>query len=346
MQERKFNPSISIIRVLAMFLIVFGHVCSWAGIYLYQFGSLGVEIFLFISGYFYGKKQIKNKMKYLLDRTKRIMFPFWVLTFFLSMYLLFTDEILLAFQQMAEALLNLIGFSKLVTFPTAIGSKHLSAISHCWFLTIIMICYIITAIIKGSKIERQVEEHARLFLIIGIFAQIGIAFLGVQLSYILQYFIGYFFCRCEEKVTYKSYKFFVELSAVTVVLCVGRFIANRFLDNTIFYDDVIARLSFNALAIWVIYIIDFVCSRFSSFSNKVAKSKIWISIDKLSYPIYLTHYMFVKTPFNVDEYIKGDVLQVLCIIAFSVMSAIVLYLICVLIGKINNKFIKVHQPNS
>lgn len=54
------NHSISIIRVLAMLSIVLGHICTWKGINTYQLGAIGVEVFLFISGYLYGKKRIDH----------------------------------------------------------------------------------------------------------------------------------------------------------------------------------------------------------------------------------------------------------------------------------------------
>ena len=43
-----------------MISIIIGHWCTFAGIYIYQLGGIGVEVFLFLSGYIYGQKKIPN----------------------------------------------------------------------------------------------------------------------------------------------------------------------------------------------------------------------------------------------------------------------------------------------
>lgn len=60
----KRNSSISIIRVLAMLLIIIGHYFRMVDIYDYQLTAVGVEIFLFISGYLYSDKIIENAKKW------------------------------------------------------------------------------------------------------------------------------------------------------------------------------------------------------------------------------------------------------------------------------------------
>lgn len=131
MKRNSFNPSISIIRVIAMLSIVFAHICTWADINTYQLGSIGVEIFFFISGYLYGNKQLPDKKQWMLQRIRRVMLPFWILTAVLSVYLAVSSGVVDAIIQMAEALLNLQGISHILTCPTAIGTLHLPGISHC-----------------------------------------------------------------------------------------------------------------------------------------------------------------------------------------------------------------------
>lgn len=62
--KSKFNPAISFIRVLAMFSIIVGHLCTAYNINTFQFGSIGVEIFLFISGFLYGNYQADSWLKW------------------------------------------------------------------------------------------------------------------------------------------------------------------------------------------------------------------------------------------------------------------------------------------
>ena len=59
---KNFDFRISFVRVLAMLSVILGHWCSFAGIYTYQLGGIGVQIFIFLSGYIYGQKDIPNIM--------------------------------------------------------------------------------------------------------------------------------------------------------------------------------------------------------------------------------------------------------------------------------------------
>lgn len=72
MSDTKRNAGISLIRVAAMLSIVFAHICAWKGIYLYQLGSIGVEVFLFISGYLYGRREISDRKQWMIARVRRI----------------------------------------------------------------------------------------------------------------------------------------------------------------------------------------------------------------------------------------------------------------------------------
>ena len=51
---KKYNPAISFVRVIAMMSIIVGHLFVIYGINDYQLLAIGVEIFLFISGFLYG----------------------------------------------------------------------------------------------------------------------------------------------------------------------------------------------------------------------------------------------------------------------------------------------------
>ena len=61
------NYSISILRVVGMFSIVFCHFFSWLGFsFLSQFLNFGVYLFLFISGFLYANK--KDILYFLLNQ--------------------------------------------------------------------------------------------------------------------------------------------------------------------------------------------------------------------------------------------------------------------------------------
>lgn len=78
------DTTISIIRVLAMLSIIAGHVLNWEGVETYQLLSVGVEIFLFISGYLYAKKEIKSISYFAKNRILKILVPAWIVVAFVA----------------------------------------------------------------------------------------------------------------------------------------------------------------------------------------------------------------------------------------------------------------------
>ena len=90
------NYSISILRVVGMFSIVFCHFFSWLGFsFLSQFLNFWVYLalfgkYLFISGFLYANKNIAEPRNWFLTRLKKILVPYYifaipiVLLYFLS----------------------------------------------------------------------------------------------------------------------------------------------------------------------------------------------------------------------------------------------------------------------
>ena len=196
---------ISIIRVIAMWSIVIGHICSWKGIYTYQLGAIGVEIFLFISGYLYGNREIENRKKWILNRGKRILIPFWIFAAFMVICLAIQGKWLDSFRQLFSAAFNFQGLNYLF-FASNLQWNYIEGIGHCWFVTMIMLCYILTVLLKGSKTETLIDKNPIKSLLVAVVVQIVFAMLGVQLSYIFQYFLGYFYHRHEKQFEEKKQK--------------------------------------------------------------------------------------------------------------------------------------------
>lgn len=151
---------------------------------------------------------------------------------------------------------------------------------------------------------------------------------GIQIIYILQFFIGYFLFKLDIKETqnkWVSKKAFVFLTVASVVLAGIRLITNRYIDGTVLYDRIIARWSFSIIAIWLIAILVYVCR--SVWVEKLVKSKVWKILDITSYPLFLTHYMFLTGPMKVMNWFKGVPLQLIMFTLLTFTSAAIITLI-------------------
>lgn len=76
MTVSKYDYSVSVTRVCAMFFIIICHLGSYFGLVpVGQFFNVGVPIFFLISGYLYGDKKIFDTGKWIKGRLVRIYVP-------------------------------------------------------------------------------------------------------------------------------------------------------------------------------------------------------------------------------------------------------------------------------
>lgn len=162
---------------------------------------------------------------------------------------------------------------------------------------------------KADKFEKWIDNHTILCLIIAIVAQFILCFIGVQLSYILQFFIGYFVSRKSAgKNEWVSDKAFRIVTILAVVLSAMRLVARQYIDGSILYDMVLARLSFNAIAICLVMVMTKLGER--RYIAEMVQRKCWKILDLVSYPLFLTHYMFLKGPMSVVGWSCSKIIQI------------------------------------
>lgn len=314
--NKSFNPAISVIRVISMIIIIVGHWCRMVGIEDYQLTSIGVEIFLIISGYLYGKKAISNKKVWLTGRLKRVIFPYWVV-----LLVAITVRIIFDFgvNPLSVVLyaLNLQGINRVflnLKYTAVFG------VGQTWFLTVLMLSYFIMLLIKQKKIEHIITKHKWISLSTAILIQCVLLLIGVQIVYILCFFTGYFI---EKLPSFKNKKQFALLTLSLLLVAAVRIISRKYIDGTMIYDQVIARWSFILLAIWIIAMINGICQIFIRAVNKITSTKQWRFIDFASYPLYLTHFIFMSgelaTVNFVNNVFAASILSVLLTAIYTII---------------------------
>lgn len=316
-------PYISFIRVLAMLSIILGHYLTMIGIYTYQLLSIGVEIFLFISGFIYGKKHFCIKVNawggvWFKERWKKLILPMWITIFSLNIVRAFFNYEIEWFETLI-CLLNLQGISRVfinMNIPAIEGMEQ------TWFVTVIFLCYIIMFFLqKFPHLEEKIITKYYWFVLIVIFLQICFVYCGIQLSYIIQFFIGYFCARIKTKSVKRT---IIMLSVLMLIVCFFRILSQKFIDGTVFYNHVIARLSFNVLSIWLIANQILICNKCHKLTDKLITSKIWNLLDKSSYYLFLSHYMFCVGAFAVNNWSAGFWGQVWLFTVLTLMSTTII----------------------
>ena len=188
----KRNSAISILRVMAMSLIVFTHLChlyNWVAIRALVFG---VPLFLCISGYLYSKKTITNWKKFFIGRVEKIVLPVWIFAFFLMLYSSIVIGERPSVLDICLQALNLQGINNLFYF---IPISPFWDCANLWFMTIIMICYLLLPIVQFVF-----KKSITIWMILGLFIlSIVLEIIGIGFLYIFTFLIGYFVGKIEKQ---------------------------------------------------------------------------------------------------------------------------------------------------
>ena len=305
------NFAIQIIRVLAMLFIVICHLCNESKnsmiSSLGQFFNIGVFIFIFISGFLYGNKNIDNNSKWLFNRLKRIMIPIYIFILFFIFLTSFITEIF-HYKFLFIYLFDLQYF---------LGSVKNAG--HLWFCSVIVICYLLLPLMNKYKEKLISNFYPFSILIITISCLVGLVSksYGLLGFYLLTFYIGYFF---KNSINIVKVKYFIPISLIIVGL-IFRIIGKYLFDNTLLYETTITALTHIMMTIGIFI---FIYKLFNKFKASSITQKIINYFDELSYYIYIVHYMFIVGPISVMNITNNFVINLAIFIILTIMSAYVL----------------------
>ena len=294
----KFDPRISVIRVCAMLSIIAGHWLSMQKVNHFQFGAIGVEIFFFVSGYLYSDKKIQNLKAWVLNRWNRLIIPYWiVLGGVILLRLFFKYDVTI--RAIFVFFLNLQGIDRIFrNFDLPV----IQGMGQTWFLSILVICYVIMlGLKKASMLEKKIREHISFAFLCSVLCQIMLSFIGIQIIRPLCFFYGYFWNKEKLNIPSKQYSI---LTLLMLGLTVIRLVTYILCDGSILYDYIVFSWSFVVLALWLIVTAVKILDHMPKVIIKIANCRGWKFLDLMTYPLFLTHYMFTSGEFAVVHWIS------------------------------------------
>ena len=308
----KQDNSIILLRVFAMILILACHIVQeHSNEYIKmtaQFLNVGVSIFILISGYLYGIKKInENYVEWIIKRAKRILIPLYIFMSYLLIIYLIKGSNISIFNWIAY-ILNLQGLQIYVH-----GAEHL------WYLTVIMICYLITPILDKNK-EKLNNESIGILITILIFIQVLTTYfigtqIGIYLIYILLYITSYIVGN-SVNISISNKKLFLAFG-IGIISITIRLIGKFLLDDTKIYNVIIVGYTQAIIAFSIFYI-------FAYLGNKIKANSVIKYIDSISFEVYLVHYMYMVGPVRLMGLTNSFVLNTIITIIVSVITAILL----------------------
>ncbi len=313
---------IQITRIVAMFMIIICHlVQEFENQYIQmtsQFFNVGVFIFIFISGYLYGAKKIESPKKWLIDRFFKIMIPVYIFMIFIFGLEIFRGHNF----QIKSVFIYL--FDLQFIFGGVLGAQHL------WFLTVIMLCYMLTPILYRNK-EKLLKNHKIILFIIAVLA-VGLSYVqqdvGRTFMYIWLYVSAYMY-RNRKIDTAKS-KIVLILSMIGLFAI--RIIVRKFLDGTILYNTIVVCFTQILLTYNMYWFLN------EMFKNVRMERNAFINhLDLISYYVYIVHMMFITGPVRTMGITKNMIINSVITIGLAWVMGILLYKITNLIFHLTRK---------
>jgi Acyltransferase family len=151
-QEKTPIFLISLIRLIATFLIFMYHLQGLYGDSQYSFDTIALIGFLLVSGYLSFKKE--NTWKWLVNRYIRILIPYWIII----PWIILANE-LFQYKKITTLsyIISFLGGGLFLTEPIYVIS---------WFVTFILICYFMVFISNYFNLFGQILISITFFIII------------------------------------------------------------------------------------------------------------------------------------------------------------------------------------
>ena len=293
-----------------MVMIVLCHIIKFytfiPGSQIYgEFFNVGVEVFLLLSGFLYGKKNIRNFKSWICKRVKRIWVPVLVvvlidtivLAVVFNVHTNWITEISYIFNLQGILFINWDFFRNYVTEITNLGPL--------WFMTIIMICYLMLPLIQNFK-NRHTDKKNKKFIYLAWIIALFLISLFLQLTtktvtfYFIVFLVGYLLSDLKiDESEFSRIKTMIYILIVPIMVAL-RVVLRYFIDGTVVYTSLINIFhSIMGISLMCLGLELYKC--FTGIFDKVGHSKIFVFLDGASVYIYLVHGIFCMGVMNVYD---------------------------------------------
>lgn len=324
------DKTLSMIRMISMFMIIACHILQGIGNPLAFYINSGVFVFFFLSGYLYGKKEIKNITKWYQKRFLKIMLPLIILIL----------VIVCVEGYFHRPIAKQVIFANMIGFGGFYGL--IPVLSHTWFISCILICYFITPILQCMDIAKKENSEKQfwgylfsIMLLLILFQKY--AFLNMHASQLSTYIVGYFVAKRyvsrKNEFTKQGNRFF----NIVLILTVVTFPLRIFMEYHKEYFRFII-LPFEAWYFWFqallgISVFILLYRFFHKYPNLI-NEKLCKWSDLYSYDIYLVHQIFILGSYSLLGQTKFLWFNIILIVLLSFFGGVILHYVTMGIEKI------------
>ena len=272
---------------------------KWAWVF-----NVGVQLFLALSGWLYGNKNITDRGKWCKDKIYKLYVPYivYVLSIFV-VYRLFSID--------TFTIKNLV----IYIFDAQWILGYVNGLSHLWFMTAIALCYILTPFLQYVRNKGYVSVSL-LFL----------SCIGVLNIFVFHLYMNVFSCLFMYVFSYLFVSLPLLSKRVCVVCLVGIFSYLLYIIDwqvLLDYSNGVNKLFHILLAFLCVVLPIGISNR-----SKMVKVPSFLSwFDRNSYYIYLTHHVFILGPLSLAFYTQHKVINIGIVIVLTLLSTFFLKLL-------------------
>lgn len=150
------NYSISLIRLISLIFIVTCHIQQYLYIELAWWFNVGVQIFLCISGFLYGQKDVGEVTEFYKKRFKKILIPYYIafISYGVIQYIFARN----------------VFYNRAFLLGLIAGHSQIEGGGHLWFIRYILLCYILTPLLQAYRKIINDKISMWLFAIVSVSA--------------------------------------------------------------------------------------------------------------------------------------------------------------------------------
>lgn len=328
------NYKLSTIRFIALIVVLMCHMFEQLGsdyeraelVTLGNFCSVGVQMFLLLSGYLYGLRdelfEKRNRFEFFITSCKKILYEYYFVAIIILIVTYFNSPQIIGYQEIRG----------LVTFSSFFWGTW-----HMWYISYILLCYFITPFLY-DYIKYIQKKDKNLFIYL-IFCLLFIIFICRSVcwyytpAWIGCYVIGFFLPHLKKKIRKKTI-LCVALNLIVVACYIAKYrlrysILPNIDPNSFLYVMISYYIDYTRVLCGLVIFIDiYIISGFISniFPNSLynASKKILNFFDEYSFDIYLIHMIFVKGVLSTTRVSSIIPLNIIIFIVISIISSVVI----------------------
>lgn len=283
---------ISCIRLIATALIITCHIMQYLDMELAWWFNVGVQIFLCMSGYLYGRKgKIEDGLDFCKKNARKILVNFYVVTI---------CAIVLIIALLPEQRSTVLFARALLLSGRLPGGEHL------WYIPYCLLCYFITPFLShlfaSSRDRKPIKTFVAICVIV-FFVLEGIVNFFIS-AWIICYIIGYYLGFLLMESRSGCYKRFAGFIIVAAVVCNATQIIVDYVLNLKFagipawcYEQ-FCRYSHVAFGVALFVVLRALFRKLFKKDCPAIVKKLCAWSDTYSYDIYLVHQFVILGPFS------------------------------------------------